>query len=120
VARHNREGKGTDQRGFAYRISYQPDWLRHVKVSRALPSGRQSTMILFRNPCEVRERRPGDRVRTRITSAEQGVDVEIAVRGHDCGIQRVTLTCRVPAADGKGTEEITFTVEDGLPPEPES
>lgn len=117
MARHNREGIGTDQRGFEYRISYQPDWLRHVKISRALPSGRQSTMTLFRNPCEVREGRPGDRVRTRIVSAEQGVDVEVALRGHDCGIQRVTFTCRVPRAGGRGTEEVTFTVEDGLPPE---
>lgn len=115
MARHNREGRGTDQRGFEYRISYQPDWLRHVKISRALPSGRQSTMTLFRNPCQAREREPGDRVRTRISCPEQDVDVEIAVRGHDCGITRVTLSCRVPDPDGKGSEELTFTVEDGLP-----
>lgn len=115
MARHNREGTGTDQRGFHYRISYQPDWVRHVKISRALPSGRQSTMTLFRNPCETRERRPGDRVRTRISSPEQGLEVEIAVRGLECGIQRVTLTCQVPEVDGPGREEVTFIVEDGLP-----
>lgn len=115
MARHNREGTGTDQRGFEYRISYQPDWLRHVKVSRALPNGRQSTMTLFRNPCETRERSPGDRVRTRISSPEQGVEVEISVKGLASGVQRVTFTCLVPNAGGSGKEEVTFTVEDGLP-----
>jgi hypothetical protein len=115
VARHNRRGTGTDQRGFEYRISYQPDWLRHVKVSRVLPNGRQSTMTLFRNPCESRERSPGDRVRTRISSPEQGVEVEVLVNGVACGVQRVTLTCQVPEVDGPGKEEVTFILEDGLP-----
>jgi hypothetical protein len=116
VARHNREGTGVDQRGFEYRISYQPDWLRHVKVSRALPTGRRSTVTLFRNPCHARERPPGEQVRTRITSSAQGVDLEITVRGRQEGICRLTLTCEVPDRDGGGIEEITFTVEDGLPP----
>jgi len=115
VARHNREGKGKDQRGFEYQISYQPDWLRHVKVSRALPSGRQSTMILFRNPCEARLGHPGSRIRTRIVSSQQGLDVEIALRGQEGGVQRVTLTCHVPGVDGTELEEVTFIVEDGLP-----
>lgn len=115
MARHNREGAGLDQRGFEYRISYQPDWLRHVKVSRALPSGRQSTMTLFRNPAERRQRRPGEKVRTRITSKEQGVDVEVAVNGGGDSVRRVTVTCEVPAVRGSGTEEITFTVENALP-----
>jgi hypothetical protein len=115
VARHNRRGTGTDQRGLEYRISYQPDWLRHVKVSRTLPNGRQSTMTLFRNPCESRERSPGDRVRTRISSPEQGVEVEVLVKGVACGVQRVTLTCQVPEAGGSGKEEVTFILEDGLP-----
>jgi hypothetical protein len=116
VARHNREGTGADQRGFEYRISYQPDWLRHVKVSRALPSGRQSTMTLFRNPSEVRERPPGRKVRTRITCREQDVDVEVVLRDGRRGVCRITVSCIVDAVDGPGEEELIFTLEDGLPP----
>lgn len=115
MARHNREGRGTDQRGFEYEISYQPDWLRHVKVARALPSGRQSTMTLFRNPARCRERDPGDRIRTRITCSEQDVDVEVSVRGSGEGVCRVSVTCEVPSPDGPGKEEVTFIVQDGLP-----
>ena len=55
MARHNRDGAGEDQRGHAYTVSYQPDWLRMVKVTRSLTTGRQSTMTLFRNPLDRRE-----------------------------------------------------------------
>lgn len=115
MARHNRQGTGTDQRGFEYRVSYQPDWLRHVKVTRALPTGRQSTMTLFRNPASCRERPPGSKVRTRITCPEQDVDVEVTVRDGRHGVCRVTVACQVPAADGAGAEEVVFTLEDDLP-----
>ena len=54
MARHNRDGEGVDQRGHGYVVSYQPDWLRLVKVTRDLESGRQSTKTLFRNPAETR------------------------------------------------------------------
>lgn len=118
MARHNRQGTGTDQRGFEYRISYQPDWLRHVKVTRALPTGRQSTMTLFRNPARCRERPPGSKVRTRITCPEQDVDVEVVIRDKQRGVCRVTVSCEVPAADGKGAEEVVFTLEDELPGSP--
>jgi len=116
VARHNREGTGQDQLGFEYRVSYQPDWLRHVKVARALASGRQSTMTLFRNPQRAATEAPGRLVRTRITCEAQGLDVEVAVAGHPDGLCRVRVTCEVPSAHGDGTEEVTFTMEDGLPP----
>jgi hypothetical protein len=116
VARHNREGEGVDQRGFTYQVSYQPDWLRHVKVSRDLPSGRRSTMTLFRNPLDAAEERPGKQVRTRITCPEQGVDLEVVVRCGKRSIGRVVVHCSVPAADGSGHEELGFILEDGLPP----
>jgi hypothetical protein len=118
VARHNREGTGCDQHGFEYEVSYQPDSLRHVKISRALESGRQSTMTLFRNPADHRDEFPGELVRTRITCPKQGVDLEVTVRGDQDGVRRVSLTCDVAAANGKGTEEVTFTFENGLPPAP--
>jgi len=67
MARHNREGQGADQRGSHYGICYQPDWLRHVKVTRDLETGRQSTKTLFRNPAKKSEGEPGDKIRTRVT-----------------------------------------------------
>ena len=54
MGRHNREGKGADQLGYKYQVNYQPDWLRLVKVTRTLDSGRQSTKTLFRNPTHHR------------------------------------------------------------------
>jgi hypothetical protein len=116
VGRHNREGAGIDQRGFRYELSYQPDWLRHVKITRLLPSGRQSTMTLFRNPAERGEREPGDRVRTRVTCPEQGVDFEVVVNTNYEGVARVTVTCDVPEPEGNGREPLTFILENGLPP----
>ena len=115
MARHNREGTGEDQRGFEYHISYQPDWLRHIKVTRALPTGRQSTKTLFRNPTRHREEALGSCVRTRVVCEEQGVDVELSVRGPEEGVRRVSITVAVPRSGGrKGQEEVTFTLEDGL------
>jgi hypothetical protein len=116
VARHNREGTGSDQRGFEYRISYQPDWLRRVKVTRALPNGRQSTKTLFRNPTPHREMEVGGRVRTRVTCEAQGVDVELVMNGSHDGLRRVSITVAVPRAGGRGVEEVTLTLEDGLRP----
>ncbi len=114
MARHNREGSGGDQRGFEYEVSYQPDWLRLVKVTRALESGRQSTKILFRNPVDRRDVDPGGRVRTAINSPDQGLDFEVAVTDPDAVITRVRVACRVP--DGRGsTEEVEFVLEGNLP-----
>ena len=115
MGRHNREGVGVDQRGFSYRVSYQPEWLRHVKITRALPSGRQSTMTLFRNPVERCAGKGTGRVRTRIECPEQGVDVEVAVLRTGDDVSCVTVTCVVPAVSGVGSEEVTFVLEDGLP-----
>lgn len=116
MARHNREGDGEDQRGFRYTVSYQPDWLRHVKVTRLLETGRQSTKTLFRNPADRREAQPGDRVRTRITSVDQGLDVEVTVDDGSQAVHRVRFACRVPPADGRGPdEEVEFTLENDLP-----
>ena len=118
MARHNRKGVGNDQRGFTYEVGYQPDWLRHVKVSRTLPSGRQSTMTLFRNPSNRARADPGARVRTTITSPEQGLDVEVVIQNDHRRVKRVSVSCEVPAADGNGEEEVVFTIENRLPPPP--
>ncbi len=117
MGRHNREGRGADQQGYEYQISYQPDWLRLVKVTRTLDSGRQSTKTLFRNPARQREANPSDRVRTRIVSQGQGLDMEVAVSDTRHCVSRVQVTCVVPTSDG-GAEEVVYTLEDDLPVSP--
>ena len=109
MARHNRDGAGADQRGFEYDVSYQPDWLKLVKVTRQLETGRQSTKTLFRNP-SAPEAEPGDRIRTRITSPDQALDFEVALTDPRCAVKRVRIAYEVPGTNGR-TEEVEFTLE---------
>ena len=115
MGQHNREGKGADQQGYEYQINYQPNWLRLVKVTRNLDSGRQSTKTLFRNPMNHNTGAPGERVRTRIVSPGQGLDLEVAVSDRHRCVKRVQVTCVVPTADGR-TEQVVYTLEDSIPP----
>jgi hypothetical protein len=75
-------------------------------------------MTLSRNPADHRSESPGDQVRTRIRCREQGVDVEVSVRSDQDGVRRLSVTCDVAAADGKGMEQVTFILENGLPAAP--
>ena len=77
MARHNRLGHGVDQFGFKYSIHYPPDWLDRIRVTRRLPSGRQSTRTLFRNPARKPLGEVRGLMRTTITSEDQ--DLEVAV-----------------------------------------
>jgi hypothetical protein len=113
MARHNREGRGTDQRGSSYTISYQPDWLEQVKVTRTLESGRQSTKTLFRNPGE-KEHAPGSRVRTRITSREQKLDFEIDVDDPNGVITRIVVGASLLGKAGHD-RTVQFTIDEGKP-----
>lgn len=79
MARHNRWGRGVDQCGFLYRISYPPDWLDRIRVTRRLPGGRQSTKTLFRNPSRAPGVAAGRRVRAKIESAEQNLEIEVSL-----------------------------------------
>ena len=115
MARHNREGQGEDQHGHSYSVNYQPDWLRQVKVTRTLDTGRQSTKTLFKNPSSRRESLPGDRVRTRISCPEQGMDLELSVGDPNHRVQKVVVHYAVPTARG-GRDEVVLTLEDGLLP----
>ena len=108
MARHNREGRGVDQRHYDYEISYQPDWLRLVKVTRLLESGRQSTKTLFRNPT-LPEQAPGHRVRTGIRSPEQGLELEVVVQDPGRTVRRVVVEA-VPA-DASRAESVVFALE---------
>ena len=112
MARHNRDGEGTDQHGVSYTVSYQPDWLRQIKISRTLAGrNRQSTKTLFRNPLPCAEREPGDRVRTRVTSEDGAIDFEVALEDPDRRVEQIVVTSRAP--DGK--DDITFTIDGSLP-----
>lgn len=111
MARHNREANGSDQRGHEYTISYQPDWLRTVKVTRNLETGRQSTKTLFTNPEDAR-REPGDQVRTGIRCNTQGMRFEVAVTDPDRVIRRIVVETG-PAGDGASTAAaaVQFTID---------
>jgi hypothetical protein len=111
VARHNREGQGADQRGFEYGVNYQPDWLKRVKVTRQLETGRQSTKTLFRNPVNHAEAEPGDRVRTRIVSPDQRLDFEVALTDPKAAVRRIRVAYVLPLEDGAREEEVEFTLE---------
>jgi hypothetical protein len=108
MARHNRDGSGEDQYGRHYDVAYQPDWLRLVKVSRELDSGRQSTKILVRNP-EAPEQQPGPRVRTRIASAELGLELELALRDPRGVVRRIVVETVIPEGPEAG-EVVAFTL----------
>lgn len=122
MARHNREGHGEDQRGHDYEVSYQPDWLHLVKVTRQLENGRQSTKTLFKNEAQ-QEQKPGTRVRTAIASEEQDLEFEITVNDPKRVVRRIivetgpaTTNGRSRRGDALGEEDVVFTIEDRLTP----
>ena len=107
MGRHNRDGRGKDQSACEYEISYAPDWLSHVKVTRMLDHGRQSTMTLFRSP--ERPRKPtGKQVRTRIKCAELGIDFEIVLKDSSEQIVRVSVETVAPYS--KTDKSVTLTL----------
>ena len=108
MARHNREGTGEDQLGRNYVVSYQPDWFYQVKVTRDLESGRQSTKTLFRNP-ETPQAEPGPRVRTRISSAELGIDFEITIEDPRGIVRRITVETVAPEGPDEN-QNLGFTI----------
>ena len=108
MGRHNRDARGADQRGFDYDISYQPDWLRQIKVTRTLESGRQSTKILFRNPTP-RAYPAGPKVRTRIASPEQSLDVEVDINDPHGVVKRI-IVVTAPTHTDTAEDELEFTI----------
>jgi hypothetical protein len=113
MARHNREGRGVDQLGNLWKISYQPDWFRLVKLSRPLPGRRRSSQTLFRNPARHAEAEPGRSVRTRITSADGAVDIEISLEDRTDAIDHVVVG--VKQKRGRKTELLKFVIQGQLP-----
>ena len=114
MARHNREGRGLDQLGNLWRISYQPDWFRLLKLSRPLPAGRRrSSLTIFRNPAPAATAEPGRSVRTRISSADGSVDVAISLEDRDQVVDHIIIG--VKQKRGRKTELLKFAVHGGLP-----
>ncbi len=111
MARHNREGSGEDQLGFAYQISYQPDWLMRITVTRRLPGGRQSTKILFKNTSFPAERALESSVRTGIRSLEQGIELEVTVRPGQGVPRRLQIEWQGTAEVDPEMNRVTFTIE---------
>jgi hypothetical protein len=111
MARHNRVARGSDQRGDTYEVSYQPDWLRLVKVTRTLESGRQSTKTLVRNASKP-EHPPGPKVRTRVLCKNQHVEFEIELDDPQGVVRRIIIET---APSGDAEERLVFSI-DGEPP----
>ena len=110
MSRHNRDGSGSDQRGHEYDISYQPDWLYQIKVTRTLESGRQSTKTLFRNPAAP-EQSAGSRIRTRIASADPRLDFEVVLHDPRQVVRRVIV--ETVSVDEKGPQGVVvFSLEE--------
>lgn len=110
MARHNRQGAGEDQRGFAYEVSYAPDWLDQIRVARTLPSGRRSTKTLFRNPARAPEREPGPLARTRIESPAQGLSLEVAVATRG-SVRTVDVHWRKAGSLQPAVDRVSFTLK---------
>ncbi len=115
MARHNREASGSDQRGFHYTVSYQPDWLGQVKVTRLLETGRQSTKTLFANPDGDR-REPGQQVRTGIGCPDQDLAIGLTITDPGRRVRRIVVET-VPAdpdPDAGNRDVVQFTIEPRL------
>lgn len=113
MARHNREGKGVDQHGELWIVSYQPDWLRRVKISRRLPDGRRrSSMTLVENPAEEAVDEPGKVVRTRIGAADGSVDLQVALEDREGVVERVVVHMR--RRRGRRAELVKFDIDGSL------
>lgn len=112
MARHNRTARGSDQRGDTYEVSYQPDWLRLVKVTRTLESGRQSTKTLFKNPGK-REQAPGQKIRTRVACRNQQVEFEIELDDPQGVVRRIVVET---APEGSADERLVFSIDGQAPP----
>lgn len=89
---HSRNGTGVDRLGCRYRISYPADWLERARVTRRLPSGRQSTKTLFRSPGQGPEAGPGALVRVAIESPQ----AESGRQGHRLRGERLHGRNRAP------------------------
>lgn len=115
MARHNREARGIDQHGMLWSISYQPDWLSRVKISRKLPGDRRrSSLTLFRNPARRAEGRPGRLVRTGIQAVDGSAGFRVAVEDPEGIIDQLIVVTRQKRS--RRDERTRFVLEARMPP----
>ncbi len=108
MARHNRLGHGVDQFGFKYSISYPPDWLDRIRVTRRLPSGRQSTRTLFRNPARKPLGEIGGFTRTTITSGDQDLEVAVSFGTGRGRVNEIEVHWHSSADPPNATDRVSF------------
>ena len=104
-----------DQYGWQYRISYPPDWLDRIRVTRRLPSGRQSTRTLFRNPARKPLGEVSGVMRTTITSEEQGLEVMVSFGTGSGRVNEVVVEWQNSAGPADGMDRVRFRLT-GFPP----
>ena len=109
MPRHNRDATGADQRGFSYDISYQPDWLWRIKVTRRLTSGRQSTKVLFRNPASRPAEPPPAHVRIRLSSTKQSLEVDATIGTSEGGVRSFQIDWAAAGDPNPRRNRVTFT-----------
>jgi len=115
MARHNREARAVDQLGTLWSISYQPDWLSRIKISRQLAGDRRRSMVtLFRNPARRAEAAPGRMVRTGVSAVDGSSDFRISVEDPNDVVEAVIVVTRKKR--GRQSEVIKFVLESRLPP----
>lgn len=114
MARHNRDAKGVDQHGELWHLSYHPDWIRRIKISRELPDGsRRSSVTLFKNPAEQARAEPAKVIRTRVQAADGSADFEISLEDRTGVVESITVVAR-RERDGE-EERLEFDLRDDLP-----
>lgn len=118
MARHNRDDRGVDQHGELWQLSYQPDWLKRLKISRRLPDrDRRSTVTLFKNGADRAQSETGKVVRTRVRAADGSVDIELSLEDRTEVVESIVVVTRRTRKNGR-SERLEFVLEDGLDPPP--
>ena len=115
MARHNRDARGVDQHGELWQLSYHPDWIKRIKISRRLPDrDRRSTVTLFKNEADRARAEPAKVIRTRIRAADGSADIEVSLEDRTGVVESVTVVTR-RERNGR-SERVEFVLEDDLEP----